>query len=48
MLPIGRRIVQILRQRRRKITNAAPTTLSKIQAASQATVITTQLDSTWD
>jgi hypothetical protein len=34
LLPIGWRIVQILRQRRRKTTNAEPVTLSAIQAAS--------------
>jgi hypothetical protein len=33
LLPIGRRIVQILRQRRRKTTNTAPNTHSAIQAA---------------
>jgi hypothetical protein len=32
-------IVQILRQRRRKTTNIAPTTLSAIQASSQFTFI---------
>jgi hypothetical protein len=31
LLPIGWRIVQILRQRRRKTTNTAPTTLSVIK-----------------
>ncbi len=36
-LPIGWRIVQILRQRRGKTTNTAPTTLSTIQASSQST-----------
>jgi hypothetical protein len=34
LLPIGWRIVQILRIRRRKTTNTAPTTLSAIQASS--------------
>jgi hypothetical protein len=46
--PIGWRIVQILRQCRRKTTNAAPTTLSAIQAASQSNIINTQLHSTCD
>jgi hypothetical protein len=36
LLPIGWRIVQILRQRQRKTTNTAPTTLGAIQAASQS------------
>ncbi len=36
MLPIAWRIVQILRQRKGKTTNTAPTTLSAIQAASQS------------
>jgi hypothetical protein len=36
LLPIGWRIVQILRERQRKTTNTAPTTLSAIQAASQS------------
>jgi hypothetical protein len=40
---IGWRIVQILRQRRRKTTNTATTTLSAIQAASQSTFVNTQL-----
>ncbi len=35
----SRRIAQILRQRWRKTTNAAPTTLSAIQAASQSSLI---------
>jgi hypothetical protein len=39
LLPIGWRIVQILHQRRRKITNTAPTTLIAIQAASQSTFL---------
>jgi hypothetical protein len=43
LLPIGWRIVQILRQRRRKTTNTAPTTLSAIQAASFFTFINAQL-----
>jgi hypothetical protein len=30
LLPIGWRIVEIVRQRRRKTTNSAPTTLSAI------------------
>jgi hypothetical protein len=38
-----RRIVQILRQRRRKMTNTAPTTPCAIQAASQSTFINAQL-----
>jgi hypothetical protein len=38
LLPISWRIVQILRQRRRKTTNTAPTILSKIQAASQSSL----------
>jgi hypothetical protein len=42
LLPIGWRIVQILRQRQRKTTNTAPTTLSAIQAASQYTFVDTQ------
>ncbi len=37
LLSIGWRIMQILRQRRRKTTNTAPTTLSAMQAASQST-----------
>ncbi len=39
LLPIGWRIVQILRQRWRKTRTTAPTTLSAIQAASQSTFI---------
>jgi hypothetical protein len=39
----GWRIVQILRQRRRKTTNTAPTTLSAKQAASQSTLNNAQL-----
>jgi hypothetical protein len=46
--PFGWQIVQILRQRRRKTTNTAPTTLSAIQAASQSTFISYQLYSTCD
>ncbi len=46
LLPIGWRNVEILRQRRRKTTNTAPTTLSAIQAASQYTFVNTQLYST--
>ncbi len=48
LLPIGRRIVQILHQRLRKKTNTAPITLSAIQAAIQSTVINHQLYSTCD
>ncbi len=49
-LPTGWRIVQILRQRRGKTTNTAPTTLSfsAIQAVRQSTFITEQLYSTCD
>jgi hypothetical protein len=36
LIPIGWRIVQILRQRRGTTTNTAPTTLIAIQAASQS------------
>jgi hypothetical protein len=36
LLPIGWRIVQILRQRRRKTTNTETTTLSAIQYKQQA------------
>ena len=36
LLPFDWRIVQILRQRRRKTTNTAPATLSAIQATSQS------------
>jgi hypothetical protein len=36
LLPIGWRIVQILRQRRRKFTNTVPTTFRAVQAASQS------------
>jgi hypothetical protein len=48
LLPIGRRIVQILCQRRRKATNTAPTTLSAKQAASQSNFINAQLYSNYD
>ncbi len=41
LLLIGWRIVQILRQRRRITTHAAPTTLSAIQVASQSSLIST-------
>jgi hypothetical protein len=43
LLPIGWRIVQILRQLRRKTTNTAPATFSAIQASSQSTFIDAQL-----
>jgi hypothetical protein len=46
LLPIGRRIVQVLRQRRRKTTNTAPITFSAMQAASQSIFINEQLYST--
>jgi hypothetical protein len=39
LLPIGWRTVQIVPQRRRKMTSTAPTTLSAKQAAGQATFI---------
>ncbi len=42
-LPIGWRIVHILRQRRRKTTNTVPTTLSAVQVASQSTFISALL-----
>jgi hypothetical protein len=45
---IGWRIVQMLRQRQRKTTNTAPTTLSAIQAASQFYFVKTQLYFTCD
>jgi hypothetical protein len=48
LLPIGWRIVQILRQRQKKTTNTAPTTLYAGQAASQSTFISEQLNSTCD
>jgi hypothetical protein len=38
LLPIGWRIVQILRQRRRKSTNSAPTILNAIQTSSKSTL----------
>ncbi len=41
LLPIGWRIVQILRQRRRRTTNTAPTTICAIQAAGQSTFVNT-------
>jgi hypothetical protein len=41
VLPIGWRIVQIIRQRLRKTASTAPTTLSAIQAASQCTIVNT-------
>jgi hypothetical protein len=43
LLPIGWIIVQILRQRRRKAINTAPTTLSAIQPTSQSTFVNTLL-----
>jgi hypothetical protein len=43
LIPIGWSIVQILRQRCRKTTNAAPTNLSAIQASSQSTSTNKQL-----
>jgi hypothetical protein len=48
MLPIGWRIVQIVRKSLRKTTNPAPTTLSALQAASQSTFVNTVLCSTCD
>ncbi len=42
LLPIGRRIVQILHQRRRITTNSAPIVLGAIQASSQYTFINEQ------
>jgi hypothetical protein len=49
LLPIGWRIVQIVLQRRRKMTNSAPTTiLSEIQAASKSALINAKLYSTFD
>jgi hypothetical protein len=48
LLPIGWSIEQILRQRLRKTTNTAPTTLSAIQAAGQSTFINEQLYFTCD
>jgi hypothetical protein len=48
LLPIGLRIVQIVRQRRRKTNNTSPTTLRAIQAASNSTFINSQLYSTCD
>jgi hypothetical protein len=43
LAPIGWRIEQIFRQRWRKRTNTAPTTVSAIQAARQYTFINLQL-----
>jgi hypothetical protein len=48
LLPIGWKIMQILRQRRRKKTNTAPATLIATQAGSQSTFINAQLYSTCD
>jgi hypothetical protein len=48
LLPFGWRILKILRQRHRKTTKTAPTTLSAIQAASQSTFIKERLFSTCD
>jgi hypothetical protein len=48
LLPIGWRIVHILRQRWRKTTNTVPTTLSAVQAASQSTFISALLYSMCD
>jgi hypothetical protein len=48
LLPIGWRIVQILRQRRGKTTNTAPATLNAIKEASQSTFINEQFYSTCD
>jgi hypothetical protein len=48
VLPIGWRIVQILRQRRRITTNTAPTNLRVIQASSQSTSVNEQLYSSSD
>jgi hypothetical protein len=50
LLPIGWRIVQILRQRQRKTTNKVPTTFSAIpvQGSSKSTFINEQLYSTCD
>jgi hypothetical protein len=47
-LPIGWGNVQILRQRRRKTTNAATTILGAIQAASESNFINEQLYFTFD
>ncbi len=46
LLLIGWRIVQILHQLRRKMTNTAPTTLIAIQESGQSTFINEQLSST--
>jgi hypothetical protein len=48
LLPIGWKIVQILRQRQRKTTNTLPTNFSAIQAASQSFFIDEKLYSTCD
>ncbi len=42
LLPIGWGIEQILRQRRKKTTNTAPTSLSAVQVASQFILINEQ------
>jgi hypothetical protein len=44
VLPIGWRIEQIIRQRLRKTTSTAPTTLTAIQAASQSTIEYNRID----
>ncbi len=43
LLPMGWRTVQIVRQRQRKMTNTATTSLSAIQAASKSTSISMYL-----
>jgi hypothetical protein len=43
LLPIGWKIVQILRQSKRKTINIAPTTLNAIQASSQSTFFSEKL-----
>jgi hypothetical protein len=48
LLPNGWRTVQIVRHRRKKMTNTAPTTLSAIQAAGQSTFIYALFYSTCD
>jgi hypothetical protein len=48
LLPIGWRTVKILCQRRRKMTNTAPTIFRAIKAASQSTFINAQIYSTCD
>jgi hypothetical protein len=45
LLPIGWMIVQILRQRRRKTTNTAPTSFSAIQAPRKFSFIDEQFTS---